>query len=250
MRNLRVPLLLVALIAFGTAGIAAAAVGAWFWMSEPPAPEHAALAAAREAIVLAGPQPIPAPVLKIEEDGDTGEYNEDGSALYSRGVPLPAEDGEPDAAPIEREGRWRNPGRQGTIGDREEEKEADKPSPTGGSDCDQISGVTRHSESRYTLSQAFVDRYIRDQGQAQQQGGASWKKNKQRETVGIRLRSLRCAPRTAGLKNNDIIKSINGRAVTSTAGALLAYSDLKRSDSFSVKLRRSGKTMTIQYTVR
>jgi type II secretory pathway component PulC len=115
-------------------------------------------------------------------------------------------------------------------------------------DCD-IAGVTRHSSSRYTLSRNFINRYIRDQDRAQRQGSAGWRKNRQQDIVGIRVRNLRCAPQTAGLQNNDVIKTINGRSMTGITSVLAAYSEIKRGNNFTVKVRRDGQPLTIQYLV-
>lgn len=144
------------------------------------------------------------------------------------------------------------------LDDDEGEDEAlaadEEPAPVasdgGGDSCaDKIDGVTRHSSTRYTLSQGFMDKYVRNQSRAQKQGSASWRRNKKKDVVGVRLRSLSCAPQVAGLQNNDVIKEINGRAITSSASALSAYSDVSSASRFTVKLRRDKSSMTISYTV-
>ncbi|CAN0456592.1 unnamed protein product, partial [Ectocarpus fasciculatus] len=116
--------------------------------------------------------------------------------------------------------------------------------------ADKIDGVTRHSSTKFTLSRSFFNSYIRDQDKAAQQGRASWRQNKNQDNTGIRISGLRCAPRTAGLRNSDVIKSINGRSLTSSVNAYAAYKDMKNGDRFSVKLKRDGQLMTIQYTVQ
>lgn len=133
-----------------------------------------------------------------------------------------------------------------TTPEPETESEPSREPPSGS--CD-TAGVTRHSASRYTLSRGFINRYIRDQDRAQRQGSAGWRKNRQQDVVGVRIRNLRCAPRTAGLQNNDVIKAINGRSMTSITAVLTAYAELKRGNDFTVKVRRDNQPLVIQYTV-
>lgn len=115
--------------------------------------------------------------------------------------------------------------------------------------ADTISGVTRHSATHFTLSQSFVDTYIRDQGKAQQQGTAGWRKNKKKKTVGLRVSGLKCAPKVAGLKNGDVIRAVDGRELTSSTAAIMAYNSALNSKRFVVELRRDGAAMTIRYDV-
>ena len=127
---------------------------------------------------------------------------------------------------------------------------AEAPAPSSGGSCaDRIEGVTRHSSTRYTLSEAYMDRYVRDQQRASNQGSGSWRKNKKKKTVGARIRNLRCAPQVAGLQDGDILKEVNGQPLTSTVAALSAYETVKSADRFTVKLRRNNQPLTIQYTV-
>ncbi|MFT4975391.1 MAG: C-terminal processing protease CtpA/Prc [Myxococcota bacterium] len=118
-----------------------------------------------------------------------------------------------------------------------------------GSCADRIDGVTRHSSTRYTLSQSFMDRYVRDQQRASKQGSSSWRKNKKKKVVGARVRNLLCAPQVAGLQSNDIIKEVNGQPMTSTVAAMSAYETIKKASRFTVKLRRNDQPLTIVYTV-
>ena len=124
--------------------------------------------------------------------------------------------------------------------------EADEPA----SACSGITGVTQNSATSYTLTDTFVDKYIRDTGTAQTQGSAGWKTNKAGEKIGFRVRKLRCAPRVAGIQNKDVIQSINGRELTNIGAAWAAYREVTKGGSFTVKLRRGGQPMTLRYDVR
>lgn len=126
------------------------------------------------------------------------------------------------------------------------EDEAEEPA----SACSGITGVTQNSATSYTLTDTFVDKYIRDTGTAQTQGSAGWKTNKAGEKIGFRVRKLRCAPRMAGIQNKDVIQSINGRELTNIGAAWAAYRDVTKGGSFTVKLRRGGQPMTLRYDVR
>lgn len=115
--------------------------------------------------------------------------------------------------------------------------------------CGKVPGIYKHSSTHYTLTQAFVDKYIKDMKVGQQQGSAGWSTDSNGKRRGVRLKRLKCAPREAGLRNKDTVASIAGTQVTTTAAALLAYKTVKSADSFEIKLYRKGTPMTIRYDV-
>lgn len=55
--------------------------------------------------------------------------------------------------------------------------------------------------------------------------------------------------RSIGIKNGDIIKSINGIELSSPDKALEAYSRLQTASKLSLDVKRRGETMSIDYTV-
>jgi hypothetical protein len=120
-------------------------------------------------------------------------------------------------------------------------------SSTGG--C-QVEGVTQIDSTHYILSRAFVNKYIRDSERAQKQGYATWANDKGGDRAGVRLKQLRCAPRTAGLRNGDVVRSVNGKSVTSTLDAWAVYREVQSASRYTVVIKRKGSPLTLHYEVR
>lgn len=53
-----------------------------------------------------------------------------------------------------------------------------------------------------------------------------------------------------GLKEGDVIRSVNGRDIRSPDQAMQAYKELRSDDSFRVRVHRDGQETTLQYTVK
>lgn len=218
---------------------------------EPVAFDTSAALRAAHALPDSGPLPVP------EQDAPApgkAEAATDAGFETSEAADVAGDDEETDGEPVWRVRRSRLRGQRASgrgSGDTSAQGQGQAQAQSEGSTCtDKIDGVTRHSSTRFSLSRSFANTYIRDQDTAAQQGQAAWRKNRQQENVGIRIGGLRCAPRAAGLRNNDVIREINGRPMTSSVNAFAAYRDVKSGDRFSVKLKRDGQLMTIQYTIQ
>lgn len=114
----------------------------------------------------------------------------------------------------------------------------------------QVEGVTQIDSTHYILSRAFVNKYIRDSERAQKQGYATWANDKGGDRAGVRLKQLRCAPRTAGLRNGDVVRSVNGKSVTSTLDAWAVYREVQSASRYTVVIKRKGSPLTLHYEVR
>ena len=56
--------------------------------------------------------------------------------------------------------------------------------------------------------------------------------------------------RRMGLRNGDVLKSVDGQEIHSVDDALKLYESLKSADSVSVVLQRRGTERTINYNIR
>jgi len=72
------------------------------------------------------------------------------------------------------------------------------------------------------------------------------------ETVGFRLRDVRAGGPIAkiGLREGDVIASINGLATTIPQNALAIYASLRSVDHVSVTLQRDGRSITAEYDIQ
>ena len=150
-------------------------------------------------------------------------------------------------------------GGRGSDDDDDDKGSDDKGSDDKGSDdkgsddddsCSHIKGVTRISSTRYEVTDAFVDKYLRDADRAQRQGKGYWHEDKSGDVDGVKIKSLKCAPLVAGLQNKDIVHELNGKKITGVLNAWSAYKKAKKADTIKIKLRRSGEKMTIRYDVK
>ena len=53
-----------------------------------------------------------------------------------------------------------------------------------------------------------------------------------------------------GLRNGDVLKSVDGQQIRTVDDALRLYESLKSSDSVTVELQRRGTDRTINYNIR
>ncbi len=72
------------------------------------------------------------------------------------------------------------------------------------------------------------------------------------QTNGFKVFSIRrsSALRKMGLKNNDVLTSVNGFDLSDTEKALEIYSKLQSDKSFSLEILRNGEPMTLEYSVQ
>ena len=72
------------------------------------------------------------------------------------------------------------------------------------------------------------------------------------QTNGFKVFSIRrnSALRKMGLKNNDVLTSVNGFDLSNTEKALEIYSKLQAEKSFSLEIMRNGEPVTMEYDIR
>lgn len=119
-----------------------------------------------------------------------------------------------------------------------------------GKDDDLGKGITKNSDTSYTVTQEEVDKALGNLSSLATQarivpafeGG---------EPVGFKLFSIR--PNSLyskiGIQNGDVITRINGYEINSPDKALEVYQKLKDSKAINVDLKRRGKPMTLEYGI-
>lgn len=72
------------------------------------------------------------------------------------------------------------------------------------------------------------------------------------QTNGFKVFAIRrnSALRKMGLKNNDVLTSVNGYDLSNTEKALEIYSKLQAEKSFSLEVLRNGEPVTMEYNIR
>ena len=72
------------------------------------------------------------------------------------------------------------------------------------------------------------------------------------KTNGFKVFAIRrnSALRNMGLKNNDVLTSVNGFDLSNTEKALEIYSKLQSEKSLSLEVLRDGQPVTLEYDIR
>ena len=71
------------------------------------------------------------------------------------------------------------------------------------------------------------------------------------KSTGMEIRGIRQGTLLTklGMKNNDVLESVNGQPFSSPDAALGAYTTLRTADKFTLSVRRDGKSMEINYNL-
>jgi general secretion pathway protein C len=112
-------------------------------------------------------------------------------------------------------------------------------------------GVTKVSETQYTVARAEVDGALSNLSQVATQARIvpSFKDGKPN---GFKLFSIKPGSiySKIGLQNGDVIQKINGYEMNSPDKALEIYQKLKDSTSVSIELQRRGQNMHFSYAIQ
>jgi general secretion pathway protein C len=99
---------------------------------------------------------------------------------------------------------------------------------------------------RVSLRRSMIDQAIQDVGQL------ATEIRIQPSEEGLSLSNIKPNSifRRMGLRNGDVLKSVDGQQIRSVDDALRLYESLKKSDSVTVELQRRGGNRTINYNIR
>lgn len=247
-------LLRIGLVVGGLAVLFAVAGGgaAWFLLAAPtdggplPLPAEAepepAVAAAEPAAAAdtGGPDDAVADAAEGEDEDpdanpadDLDEEPEEGSA---EGADPDPEEGTDEAAAPD-DGAPPAPGAEAA---------APKPPPS----CD-VRAVSKRKDGAAVVKKSTLERYVRNPDSVSSLGSFSWKRHKKsKEIRGVRMRRMPCPGlmRAAGLRNGDVVLSVNGTPATSVARGMVIWADVKASGKARMKVKH-GKEGTRTVTV-
>lgn len=105
--------------------------------------------------------------------------------------------------------------------------------------------VRCESESRCKIEKAWFEATIADPA-ALTKHARLVPKVQDGKVIGLKVYGIRrgSLPKAVGLKNGDLVKSINGYAMGSPETTLDAFSKLRRKTSFTLELERKGVSLT------
>jgi hypothetical protein len=115
--------------------------------------------------------------------------------------------------------------------------------------CDPVEEIVQTGDSSWKVERGIVDFYATHLGDLEQQGNVAPHKDAGGKTDGARIYLPRCSVvRQAGLKNGDVIRSVNGRRVTTLPEALAAYFALRTQSNIALDItRKNGGDVTLRY---
>ncbi|MBN2799515.1 MAG: hypothetical protein JXX28_10245 [Deltaproteobacteria bacterium] len=132
----------------------------------------------------------------------------------------------------------------------------EKPKPktastSSGSSGNSDEGIEQVSETEFNVDRELVDKYMNDLAAVQQLGRARIHRT-DGEVDGYRLAGIRRDSMgwKLGIRNGDVIHSVNGSSLSSMGEAMTAFQTLQSESSFSFEVTRKGQPTKLQYNVR
>lgn len=124
--------------------------------------------------------------------------------------------------------------------------------PTGDSGDSEANGVTKDGDNKFVVERSVVDQALQNPEALAKQVRVSPHKDANGEVDGYRLSGVRrnSLMDKLGIKNGDIVHTVNGKPLDSTSAALDAYNSMQNSSSFSFEVTRRNKRQTFDYEIR
>lgn len=119
------------------------------------------------------------------------------------------------------------------------------------SDGEMSEGIERINDQNFNLSRSMLNKVLDNAGKIIGIAAVA-PKVENGESVGMEIRGIR--PDTLltkiGIKNSDVLESVNGQSLSSPDAALGAYTTLRTADKFTLSVRRDGQSMMINYNLQ
>ena len=112
-------------------------------------------------------------------------------------------------------------------------------------------GIEKISDTKFNIQRSLVDKVLASQGSIMKTARVIPHEENGR-VVGVKLYGIR---RTSllgklGIRNGDMLRTINGFDMTSPDTALEAYSRLRTADALTLAVKRQNKEVTIEYNIQ
>lgn len=112
-------------------------------------------------------------------------------------------------------------------------------------------GIEKLSDTSYNLTRNLVDKLLENQSALMRAARITPMKEGDRVS-GVKLSAIR--PNTLlsmiGMKNGDVMRTINGYDMSDPSAALQAYARLRNESSITVSMLRNGAPVTLTYNIR
>ena len=118
-------------------------------------------------------------------------------------------------------------------------------------EADMDSNIKAQGETKFTVQRSFVDKVLQNQAEIMRSARiVPHEENGQ--VVGVKLYGIRRNSLLGklGLQNGDLLRTINGFAMSSPDTALEAYSKLRTANNLSVAVVRRGRPLSVDYDIQ
>jgi general secretion pathway protein C len=124
------------------------------------------------------------------------------------------------------------------------------PRNAGLSDAELDEGIEKISDTKFNIQRGLVDKALANQGSLMRAARVIPHEENGR-VVGVKLYGIRRNSLLGrlGVRNGDMLRTINGFSMTSPDTALEAYSRLRTADKLSLAIKRQNNEMTIDYNI-
>ena len=112
--------------------------------------------------------------------------------------------------------------------------------------------VQEIGENKYLVSRELVDSNMNDLEGLSKMGRALLHRGTDGEYDGYRMSAIRrdTLADKLGIRNGDIVHTVNGMPLTSMQGAMGAYTALQNEAEFNFEITRRGQKVTLEYEIR
>ena len=124
------------------------------------------------------------------------------------------------------------------------------PRSAGLSEEEMAEGIEKISDTRFNIQRSLVDKVLANQGSLMKSARVIPHEENGR-VVGVKLYGIRRNSLLGrlGVRNGDMLRTINGFDMTSPDTALEAYSRLRSADKLTLAIKRQNKETTIDYNI-
>jgi type II secretion system protein C len=117
---------------------------------------------------------------------------------------------------------------------------------------DEDEDVVKLGDNKFQVSREMIDKYMNDMEALSKMGRALLHRGPDGQFDGYRLSAIRrnTLADKLGIKNGDVIHSVNGKSLNSMSAAMDAYQTLTSENEFSFEVTRRGEKLSLGYDVQ
>lgn len=125
-------------------------------------------------------------------------------------------------------------------------------SPGNKSSCDPHEDITKIGTQHWRVNRDLVDYYASHLRELDRQASTATHRGPDGKPDGFRVYLPRCSIlRQGGLRNGDVVHTVNGHKVTNVANAVTTYLKVRKQRDIEVEItRKSGKKVTLRYRLK